>query len=275
MEPRDYNYYEANAADISLEDITSSKRNAQLLRRLCDGDWRSCAKELTLGRVGGWATHFHIGEGDDLGWLGYFIGNSEYLRALNIHYLPEDERGEQQIDAFMDGLARNQSIRTLGLNSLGDYGSTATLRVLGNLTQLEKIVIHNNNLDHNGCSALGTLLQSGFSKLEMLHLQFTNIDDDGVAALAIGLRSIGPSLKTLGLPDNSIGNEGLSTLVAALESCTSLERLDLSHNDFSLAAVGLRTLSDWLQTVVLNLDGLYLQGCDINDEGLQAFAEGA
>ena len=186
MEPRDYNYYEANAADISLEDITSSKHNAQLLRRLCDGDLRSCAKELTLGRVGGWATHFHIGEGDDLGWLGYFIGNSEYLRALNIHYLPEDyERGEQQIDAFMDGLARNQSIRTLGLNSLGDYGSTATLRVLCNLTQLEKIVIHNNNLDHNGCSALVTLLQSGFSKLEMLHLQFTNIDDDGVAALAI------------------------------------------------------------------------------------------
>jgi len=52
MEPRDYNYYEANAADISLEDITSSKHNAQLFRRLCDGDWRSCAKELTLGRVG-------------------------------------------------------------------------------------------------------------------------------------------------------------------------------------------------------------------------------
>ena len=104
-----------------------------------------------------------------------------------------------------------------------------------------------------------------------------NIGDDGVAAFAHVLRGIGTSLKTLGLGDISIGNEGLSALVAALSNsnCSSLEILDLSENDFSLAAAGLRSLSDWLQTAVLNLNQLRLRECDINDEGLQALCVGA
>eukprot|EP00984_Skeletonema_dohrnii_P010497 scaffold4092_cov105-Skeletonema_dohrnii-CCMP3373.AAC.6 len=281
MDHRYYNYYEANAADINLEDITSSEQNKQILRRLRDDDlgWLN---RITLGREGqfylgvGNSGLLLIGEGDDLGWLGYFIGRSTKLQEIEIWNLPEHEGREQQMHAFLDGLARNQSIQRVQVNEqLGEYLSTAILRALGNMKQLEELFYNSNNLDSNGCSVLRTLLESGACKLKEFWLYNGNIGDDGVAALASGLRSIGPSLKMLGLPENSIGNEGLSALVAALESCASLEILNLSGNDFSLAAAGLGSLSKWLQTAVLNLDGLYLQECGINNEGLHALAEGA
>ncbi|KAK1733712.1 leucine-rich repeat protein, partial [Skeletonema marinoi] len=281
MDHRYYNYYEANAADISLEDITSSEQNKQILRRLRDDDlgWHD---HITLGREGRFylterCELLLIREGDDLGWLGYFIGRSVKLQGLEIWHLnlPENEGWEQQIHAFLDGVARNQSIRRICAIELGEYESTAFLRALGNWSQLEELVYSRNILDSNGCSVLGTLLESGACKLKELLLYNNNIGDDGVAALASRLRSIAPSLKTLGLSWNSIGNDGLSALVAALESCTSLEELDLSDNDFSLATAGLASLSDWLQTAVLNLNELSLRYCAINDEGLQALTEGA
>ena len=86
MERRDYEYYEANAADISLEDITSSEDNVEILRRLRDGD--DTLTHLTLDSER-WPNNFHIGEGDDLGWLGYFIGKSECLHNLHIWNLPD------------------------------------------------------------------------------------------------------------------------------------------------------------------------------------------
>ena len=274
MERRDYEYYEANAADISLEDITSSEDNVEILRRLRDGD--DTLTHLTLDSER-WPNNFHIGEGDDLGWLGYFIGKSECLHNLHIWNLPDREGGEQQINSFMEGIARNQSIRGLKSIQLGDNGSEAFGRTLGSLPQLEELVYGCNNLGPSGFSStLGTLLESGVLKLKQLSLFDNDIGDDGVASLVNGLKSIGSSLKEIGLTDNSIcSNEGLSALVAGLESCTSLERLQLSYNDFSLAAAGLGSLSDWLQRDQMNLTTLALEQCGIIDEGLQALAEGA
>eukprot|EP00984_Skeletonema_dohrnii_P010495 scaffold4092_cov105-Skeletonema_dohrnii-CCMP3373.AAC.4 len=280
MDNTDYSYYEANAADISLEDITSSEQNKQIFQQLRDGDLE--LDRITLGRGGQFyftkiCELLLIREGDDLGWLGYFIGRSVKLQGLEICHLnlPEYEGWEQQIHAFMDGLARNQSIRRICAIELGEYESTALLRALGNWSQLEELVYSRNNLGPNGCSELGTLLESGDWKLKTIYLFNDNISDEGAAALAGGLRSIGPSLKTFSLPENIIGNEGLLALVTALESCTGLEELDLSGNDFSSAAAGLGSLSDWLQRDQMDLKRLNLRSCGINDEGLQALAEGA
>eukprot|EP00984_Skeletonema_dohrnii_P010877 scaffold4275_cov89-Skeletonema_dohrnii-CCMP3373.AAC.6 len=63
-------------------------------------------------------------------------------------------------------------------------------------------------------------------------------------------------------------------LVRALANCTGLEILDLSENDFSLAAAGLGSLSHWLQRKQMNLKEINLGYCRINDDGLQALAEG-
>eukprot|EP00984_Skeletonema_dohrnii_P016359 scaffold7259_cov77-Skeletonema_dohrnii-CCMP3373.AAC.1 len=219
MENREYHYYEEQAASIKLEEITSSENNAMILRRLRDGDDK--LRHLSLGSQG-WSK-FHIGEGNDLGWLGYFIGKSVKLYSLDIWDFPVYEGVEQQIHAFMDGIARNQSIRKIITSSLGDYdGSTAIVRALGSWTQLEELVYACNN-GPTGCSALGTLLELGVLKLRQLRIASNDIGDDGVASLANGLRSIGSSLKEICLSENSIGNEGLLTLMSGLGDTAWLE----------------------------------------------------
>eukprot|EP00985_Skeletonema_marinoi_P007535 scaffold3316_cov94-Skeletonema_marinoi.AAC.18 len=273
MERRDNTYYEANASDISLEDITSSQHNARILRRLRDDK----LSQLYLVEHDGWRHGFQLGEGNDLGWLGYFIGRSERLRKLTIQYLPEDEGRGQQIHAFMDGLARNKTIQKVTIGDedfdLSNNGFAAIARALGNLSQLEELSLQTDDdagLNINRCSALGNLLESGVWKLKKIRLDSNNIGDAGVAALAHGLRSIGPSLKALGLGNNSIDNEGLSSLTAALVNCTSLERLDLSKNDFSNE--GLSALAAALANCT-SLKWLDLSDNDFSNEGLSVLVD--
>eukprot|EP00984_Skeletonema_dohrnii_P029684 scaffold20524_cov85-Skeletonema_dohrnii-CCMP3373.AAC.4 len=270
MERRDCNYYEANAAGINMGEITSSAKNAKILQRLRDGDDK--LRHLNVGRVV-WQD-FIIGEGDDLGWLGYLIGKSVCLQRLDIYDLRDGEEGH----AFAKGIARSQSIRGIDIyNDLSNDAFTSIVRALCSLSQLEKLTIGvHTSVGLDGWSELGTLLGSGVCKLKQFHLYGNNyIGNEGMGVLSNGLRGIGSSLKVLRLNDNSIGNEGLFTLVEALQTGTSLEILNLSGNNFSSAAAGLGSLSDWLQRHEVNLYELNLQYCRINDEGLHVLAEGA
>ena len=45
---------------------------------------------------------FSIREGDDLGWLGYFIGRNQSLDKLFINFMPEER---ERVDAFIDGVS--------------------------------------------------------------------------------------------------------------------------------------------------------------------------
>ncbi|KAK1733364.1 leucine-rich repeat protein [Skeletonema marinoi] len=176
------------------------------------------------------------------------------------------DSGKLVPSSIIDGIARNQSIRTLDVNTVKTGGlsdeeySVIIAEALINLSQLE--VLHLWRSNYHCCSALGKVMSSGTTKLKELRL-FGAIGDIGVASLENGFATIGPFLKTLDLGCNSIGNDGLMTVV-----------LDLSENDFSLAAAGLGSLSDWLQRKQTNLKELDLFECGINDDGLQAFAEG-
>eukprot|EP00984_Skeletonema_dohrnii_P024060 scaffold13178_cov84-Skeletonema_dohrnii-CCMP3373.AAC.2 len=274
MDQRDYHYYEVNEATINLWSIVSCNGNAQILQRLRDGDEN--LSSITLNKIyccGNNPNEFVIRgwRGDDFGWLGYFIGKSGYLQELSIRYWPKGEGREQQSRALVEGIARNQSIRTLRAYGLSDdVFSVICAEVLINLSQLE--VLHL-GFGRSCCSALGTVLRSGTMKLKELRL-YGNIGDIGVASLGNGFSRIAPFLKTLDLRCNSIGNDGLMTLVRALANCPGLEILYLSENDFSLAALELGSLSDWLQRKHTNLKELDLFECGINDDGLQAFAEG-
>jgi len=269
MEHRDYNYYEAHEATIDLGDITSSAKNANTLLRLRDGDDKLC--HLSLGR-GIW-DDFNVDEDDDMGWLGYFIGKSEYLQRLAINYLPDGEEGH----AFAEGIAHNQSLRNIDINNLSNYGFTSVMRALRSLSQLEGLTIWpHENVDPDGWSELGTLLESGVCKLEHLHLSGnTYIGNAGMGVLSNGLRNVGSSLIGLFLNHNSIGNEGLSTLVEALQTCTSLETLVISYNDFSSAATvtGMGVLSNGLRAIGSSLNKLVLNAIRIGNEGLSTLVE--
>mmetsp|Transcript_3413 Transcript_3413/g.5633 ORF Transcript_3413/g.5633 Transcript_3413/m.5633 type:complete len:553 (-) Transcript_3413:71-1729(-) len=272
MNQRDYSYYEAHGADVKLDEITSDEYNKQILHRLRDQDLKSI---YVCERIDG----FDIMEGDDLGWLAYFIGRSESLRELTIDGLYKDEdegREHRMVHALSGAIARSRSIQQVSVDILSNDGFATIARSLVNLTQLERFYYRsiNSNDRINDCVMIGSLLESGIN-LKKLSLPFCNIGYAGVAALANGLTSIGSSLKVLDLSHNDIDSEALSTLVAALAHCTCLEILDISGNDFSMAAAGLRSLSDWLQTAALTLDELCLRKCEINDEGLQGLIEGA
>mmetsp|Transcript_6179 Transcript_6179/g.9013 ORF Transcript_6179/g.9013 Transcript_6179/m.9013 type:complete len:440 (+) Transcript_6179:93-1412(+) len=266
MNQRDYNYYEANAADVNLEEITSSAKNAKILQRL-----RDCDDQLTYLNLGMQEWHtFIISEGDDLRWLGYFIGKSQYLKSLNIWGVPEGD----QIDAFVKGIARNKSIRDITVEFMSDYARAAIVRAVGNCFQLERLSIDcHGNLHPNSHSALQTLLESGVCSLRELSLYHSS--DDVVTSFANGFKRIAESLEVFVLSDDSIGNEGLLAVVAGLASNTSLKELEFFMDDFSLAAEGLSSLSEWLQSLPMTLQLLNVQCCRINDEGLQAFAKGA
>ena len=234
----DYIYNKVNAADVNLEDITSSARNAKILQRLRDGDDKLTNLRLGMMEV----CDFIISERDDLGWLGYLIGESQCLKSLTIWGMPEG--GEQQINAFVKGIARNHSIRDIYIGYMSNDACAAIVRAVGNYSQLESLRINcHNNFGPNSHSALGTLLESGVCQLRELWLSGNDIDDDVVATIANGFKGIAKSLEVLVLSESSIGNEGLLDAVAGLANITILKTLTFAENDFSSAADGLSSLS--------------------------------
>ena len=77
----EYNY-DALSSAIKIEDITSSKSNQDILRRLKDNDIKF------LWIYNGETTdrddcdYIHDNNEDDMGWLGYFLGNSTSLEEI-------------------------------------------------------------------------------------------------------------------------------------------------------------------------------------------------
>src|SRR5210317_582296 len=117
-------YYDARVNDVNLEEITSSENNANILRALRDEQPDNFSKKIRLytGELDAIINEtdeiFFIREGDDMGWVGYFIGRSQILDSLVIADLPQDR---ERFDALMEGIARNKSITKLLIGTeLGD-----------------------------------------------------------------------------------------------------------------------------------------------------------
>ncbi|KAK1733974.1 leucine-rich repeat protein [Skeletonema marinoi] len=299
MERRDFDYYEARG-DVKLEDITSCENNAEILRRLRDQDTYLDAINITDDygiaddEDNDW---FTAGEGDDLGWLGYFIGKSKYLEELFIY----SWEGVEHIEALIDGINRNQSIKSLHIGTDLRGTSFQHLRPFfrnnNNLAQLtldfevglecaQSIVLTlgesrcqsltnlhliDCNLGAEGFVGIATALRA-YPQLRGLYLQNNNIGLMGCIALGDTLRGWGESnLKYLDLDGNAIGDQGLQALATAMTNST-LEQLYLSNN--LITAVGLRSLSDYFQSESCCLKSLYLSRINFGDEGAVALAEG-
>eukprot|EP00985_Skeletonema_marinoi_P010702 scaffold5026_cov215-Skeletonema_marinoi.AAC.1 len=305
MEMRDFDYYEARTRYVVLEDITSCEDNAEILRRLRRQD--NSIRELNMSdsydsynyyndnEDNGW---FIVGEGDDLGWLGYFIGKSKYLKDLCI-----DSWGEGgNIEAFMmEGINRNQSIKSLhigtDLRGVSFRNLTPFFRNNHRLANLElsfevglecaqsiahalgesqchsltNLRLDDCNLGDEGFAVIATALRT-YPHLSVLFLENNNIGLMGCTALADTLRGWGASnLKTLDLDDNRIDDQGLQALAAAITN-TKLEELYLSGN--LITAVGLRSLSTYFQSERCCLETLYLYRVNFGDEGAVALADG-
>jgi hypothetical protein len=297
--------YDALVQDINLEDITSCKRNADFLRILRDGDpdWN---KQLFIffeeDEVADPDEDFLVGEGDDLGWLGYFIGRSQVLQELYIYYLPE---GGNQIKSFFEGMSQNRSIESLvlycdigidGWSRLGGFlennHNLSRLEFQGvmighedaqnlasalgrmNHNSLKHLSMEGNEAGDQGFAEIAATLSSQ-SQLKNLQLYSNNIGRDGCIALGNTLSRWQPSnkLETLNIDHNAIDDEGLQALVSGLMNCCSLKHLDLGRNE-SITAAGLRSLFPLLQSESHCLATLDLYGTNFGDDGAIALAEG-
>ncbi len=298
-------YYDARANDVNLRDITSSEKNANHLRALRDEQADNFCKKLSLMTLDYNDSREHdfvIREGDDLGWLGYFIRRSKRIEQLSIHGLPE----ERQLDALIEGIAHNQSIHDFhfatddgyqsfervdcilksnksisdlgfsNMNTGSERAQNIALSALGQVqpNSMKTFMFHHNTISDKVfadaiCGALGAHPQ-----LDNLYLFTNDIGRNGCRALGSMLSSWhAPSLKYLDLGNNSIDDRGLQSLVGGMINCCNLEIVKLSGNT-SITAAGLRSLSTLFQSENCPLKYLWIEKLRIGDDGAAALAEG-
>ncbi|KAL7454869.1 hypothetical protein ACHAWC_006461 [Mediolabrus comicus] len=309
---RDSNYYDILAPFIDLRSITSSPRNAEILRKLRDGvPIPGCRAERGVLYVVDYEceveNHFAIIKyQDDCGWLGYFLGKSEELQQLNLYCLPEEG---YEIDAFMEGFKLNQSIEDLDIRLGGVQGdviidslstfviNTSSLRSLRlwyvdiglecasslalaldqrpDKSSLTRFSLSQNNLGDDGLVEIATAL-CAYPQVHSLGVQNNSIGSVGCESLGalFGSRANSNDLKELILTENAIDDAVLQTLVPGLiTSCVGLKKLCLSGNR-AITAAGLRCLAGLFQSGNCCLESLYLDKMRIGDDGSEALAFG-
>jgi len=293
---RDQKYYDMLAEIIDLNRITSSKKNAEILRRLRDDTWDENEDLFIADYDSDCGEYFCAEEGDDWGWLGYFVGRNKQIRGLNLYCLPEEE---DEVDAFMEGLCRDQSIERLDIRRCEiDFSSLSPFIVNnGNLKDLRlfhvdifcahslamalsqrqhksltKFCFSGNNLSNDALEEISAAL-TGYPYLEEFGVLENNlIGRDGCESLGTIFRSSALYLKEVLLCGNDFDDEDLQTLVAALTNATTLQLLALSSNR-SITAAGLRALSH-LFSSACPLETLFLEDMNIGDEGAEALVDG-
>ena len=299
-------YYEARARDVNLESITSSERNELILEKLRNND--ASFKEMSI--VGTdydeskTDDDFDVQEGDDLGWLGYFIGQSTRLESLFVHHLPGDR-------SFRQGLSQNQSIQELYiLRDLGKAGfqslapflqntntleelhlsmsfeftsfecaqNVALLLSLCQIKSLKRLAFDENGLSGEGFEAIARALRAQ-PQLEELNLynisrEDAHFDQRGYAALGATMKNwTSPSLNKLCIYQSDLNDEGLLALVEGMTNCVNLKHLDLSGNRSGpITVVGSRALSSLFQSKKFCLQSLDLSRMSIDNEGMVALA---
>jgi hypothetical protein len=222
---RPISYYDAHAQSVDLTEITSSDNNAEILEQLRDDELTSL---WICQHANNWVDAFFVQEGDDLGWLGYFIGRSTVLDALYITDAPEDEDRER-IAALVIGIEQSKSIRELGICG-----------------------------DHNVLSSLSAMLQSESCCLTLLELNDIPFGDDAAAALADALKGC-KSLTGLSLCDSDLSGyrEQIPILISGIGQSRSIQKLSIEGNDLGESV--LSSLSAVLQYESCPLTSLKLQ----------------
>jgi hypothetical protein len=308
--------YDALVEDINLKDITSCRHNANILRVLRDCDrwdpdsWIRTLYIMDIDEQAERSVSFVIDEGDDLGWLGYFIGKYDVLEDLTIWSLPWDVDGERveidRINSFFEGMSQNRSIKSFnvsedigfdGWSILGSFfennrnlshfevrahtiGNTSAHNIalaLGQMNQnfLTDLRICNNEISDEGMAEIAAALGSQ-SQLERLFLcENNNVGRNSCVALGNTLSGWPASneLGTLYIDTNAIDDEGLQALAEGLMNCRSLDTIYLNDNPL-ITAAGMRSLSPLLQSEAHSLDVLRVTRINWGDDGAIALAEG-
>ena len=288
---RDYTYYKEHAQDVNLEDITSSERNKNILQKLRDGDPEFRSFCILDEPMDDFDDEFMVEEEDDLGWLGYFIGESKILTSLLVKCFMTGT-------SLIEGICRNQSIESLDIDQdVGNYLCFG--RIFKDNNRLTSLRFEYDAMNaHDFAVSLGQqshLKCLGFERidfyeeasviakalvaqpqLEELNFHYSDaLERNFCVALKTTFMKWGEKsqLKKLDLEGNGVNDEGLTSLSQGLFCCHNLVELTLSFNT-DISATGLRSLSSYFQNDNCCLEILNLCHVEMDDNGAEALASG-
>jgi len=296
-----YEYYQAAASTIKIDDIASDDVNRKILRRLKENDPNF--DELWWVDGGGPTSRkgymYYPEGGSDVGWFGHFIGNNTKLRALTFYSNPF----EKAIEQFCRGVNSNRSIRKIVFSGL-DLSGGEIFQWLGpffeNNNNFSELVVYHCNFGVGSARQLSLALRgcnkslksvwisnsqlggerlvdvihslSVHPQLETLALGEMNVGrNECMMALTNLLRNTTTNLQELNLYDNSIDDEGVETLVGALANNSRLRVLNVSH-DQNITVRGCQSIASLLDNPNSKLEKLMLLGNNVGDEGALIFA---
>ena len=78
----EYNKYDALARTTNMEDIASCEHNREIFRRLKENDPEFVRMRIYHYSDADYSYDFYPGNGEELGWLGYFMGGNTTLQRL-------------------------------------------------------------------------------------------------------------------------------------------------------------------------------------------------
>ena len=160
----EYNY-DALSSTIKFEDITSSKSNQDILRRLKQNDIDTlfiCNENTTTEDD---RDYIPFNDENDMGWLGYFIGNSTSLKEF--YFVTQDIH---DLETLCGGMHNNRSIMNICFNNCIN-------RLNGNIFGMLDQFFKNNH------------------KLTKFVVEDCELGSEGVRHLSLALGSCNKSLK--------------------------------------------------------------------------------
>jgi len=248
--------YAALADTIKIEDITSNDANQNILLCLKDNDPGFDKLYMNKGNIDNDDTVYTLKDGEDIGWLGYYIGNNTKLQELHFSVAIKDE-------SFYKEMIRNRSIQKIhffNVNLLDQLVFFMLGPFFKNNSNLIGIEVRDCDLGANDIHQLSLAIGGCKESLKSFELSYNVIEDDvnnmvdiitslsmhpqltklrlldmiigrnECMALATLLRCTTTQLRLLNLNINDIDDEGVEALVNSLSNVNQLQELNLSAN---------------------------------------------
>jgi hypothetical protein len=291
--------YQHDALSVRMKDITSDARNRAVLHRIKNND--PSLTRLYIADEDYEDEIFIVREGDNLGWLGYFIGENVTLKSLYICYHPPQE----QVENFFIGLQHNKSIKEIEVDGCA-CDSLSSI----NLPYVTKMTLDVNHwesawdeeFDHEKAHHIAVGLQrckslveywgpataeivASLATLPMLeNVMLWRPSNEDVAigpdecSTLRDLLTYATNMKQLDISSTRLGNEGLTSLAEGLALADGALLQDLCLDGIDISYEGWNILSDALSInnslVSLSLKGWRDDESIIDDDGLRALALG-
>jgi len=231
---------------IKITDITSNEINQEILQRLKDNDG-SFDKLRILHPPYPWVgtsdnnDYYTIIDGEDIVWLGYYIGQNTKLRELHFYSKTIDN------ELFYKELSRNSSINKVVYVDFTNY-------LLDGETFRMMVPFFKNN-----------------NSLNCLEVSEYTMSADCLRQLALAIAECNTSLNEVVFSSNQIGSENIVDIITALSMHPQLNRIVL--DGMNIGRNPCTALSTLLRCSTTNLQSLSLNDNDIDDDGIKSLSQ--